>query len=113
MFSFGVNDFSSAYGRFSSVRGGLGGLPAPARFLIGIAALPGIALAALSLLLFLVSILALLLLTVPVYRILQVVFGGARGASVAMSGGEAFDVTADDGPSPGRKQVDVRVVEGS
>lgn len=115
MVSFGINDFRSAHGRWSSVRGGIGQMPGPARFLIGIAALPGIVLAVLSLLLFLVSILALLLLTVPMYRIVQAVTGNRAsgmpaGGSIATQGDDVFDVTE---PSPGRKQVDVRVVDGN
>ena len=107
MFSFGINDFQSAYGRFSTARGGFGSLPGPARFIVGLAALPGIVLAALSLLLFIVSILALLLLTVPVYRILQAVTGNRPAAATVAPTGSLFDPE----PSPGRKQVDVRVVD--
>jgi hypothetical protein len=106
MFSFGINDFQSAYGRWSTVQGGLGRLPGPARFVVFVAALPGIVLAALSLLVFIVSILALLLLTVPVYRVLQAVTG-SRPVAAAEPSGSLFDPE----PSPGRKQVDVRVVE--
>jgi len=109
MFSFGINDFQSAYGRFSTARGGFGSLPGPARFIVGLAALPGIVLAALSLLLFIVSILALLLLTVPVYRILQAVTGNRPTANTVAPTGSLFDPE----PSAGRKQVDVRVVEGN
>ena len=68
---------SRAMDRFGSItaasrgRGRIGGLPAWARRWSSLAALPGIVLVALSILAFLVSLLALLLLTVPVYRLLQ------------------------------------------
>jgi hypothetical protein len=105
MFSFGVNNFQSAYGRWSNVRGGFSSLPPAGRFLVMAAAVPGILLAVLSVLLFMVSILALLLLTVPVYRIVRAVTGGGSWASESQSVNFPFD------PGPGRKQVDVRVVE--
>jgi hypothetical protein len=57
--------------RAAGVRQGLFGLPSWARFMVGIAALPGIVLVGLSIVAFLVSLLALLLLTLPVYRLLQ------------------------------------------
>ena len=95
-------DFFQYYGRAQSLRGNLGSLAPWARSIVAIFALPGILLAALSLLAFIVSILALLLLTVPVYRILQ---------AVTASGGRPAVAAFDPEPSPGRKQVDVRVVE--
>jgi hypothetical protein len=107
MFTFKINEFQNAYGRWSSARSGFSTLPPLARLILMILALPGIALAALSLVLFIVSILALLLLTVPAYRLLTVVFGG--GASAAAP--ESKDSLFDPDPSPGRKQVEVRVVE--
>jgi hypothetical protein len=94
-------DFFQYYGRAKSFSGGFGSLPPWARSIVGVFAIPGILLACLSLLAFIVSILALLLLTVPVYRILQAVTGGGRSVGA----------TPDPEPSPGRKQVDVRVVE--
>lgn len=107
MVSFGVNNFQSAYGRWTSVRGGFSSLPPVARFIVMTAALPGILLAILSVLLFLVSILALLLLTVPVYRLVQAVTSGGTVAAGLEPTGSPFDPQ----PSPGRKQVEVRVVE--
>jgi hypothetical protein len=94
-------DFFQYYGRAKSFRGSFGSLPPWARSIVGVFAIPGILLACLSLLAFIVSILALLLLTVPVYRILQAVTGGGR----------SMTAPSDPEPSPGRKQVDVRVVE--
>ena len=95
-------DFFQYYGRAQSFRGNLGSLPPWARSIVGFFALPGILLAGLSLLAFIVSILALLLLTLPVYRLLQAVTGGGGRTEAAMF---------DSEPSPGRKQVDVRVVD--
>jgi hypothetical protein len=72
--------------------------------------MPGLLLAGLSLLLLAVSILALFLLTVPVYRLLRGMTGGAASATTStptMTGfGSMFEA-----PSPGRKPVQVRVVE--
>ncbi|HSV14813.1 MAG TPA: hypothetical protein VLI90_11170 [Tepidisphaeraceae bacterium] len=96
-------DFFQYYGRAQSLRGSFGSLPPWARSIVGLFAIPGIVLACLSLLAFIVSILALLLLTVPVYRILQALTGGGGGFSTT--------AMADPDPSPGRKQVDVRVVD--
>ena len=95
-------EFTRYYGRFQGLRGNLTGLQSWARLIVAIFALPGLILLALSILAFVVSLLALLLLTVPVYRILQ---------AVTTSGGRPAVAAFDPEPSPGRKQVDVRVVE--
>ena len=102
--------FLNYYARFQGVRGQVGGLPAWARFVLGVVALPGILLAGLSILAFLVSLLALLLLTAPVYRLLQFVTGSGQYRDVneqrvsepASSMGE---------PSPGRRHIDVTIIE--
>jgi hypothetical protein len=107
MFTFKINEFQNAYGRWSSAQSGFSTLPPVARLILMVLALPGIALACLSLVLFIVSILALLLLTVPAYRVLSAVMGGRAPAGPAESGESLFDPE----PSPGRKQVEVRVVE--
>ena len=97
------------YRRIQGVRGQVLGLPGWARSLIFVAALPGIALIALSILALLVSILALLLLTVPLYRVLKALVGTAaidqptRESEVTLFPG---DLT-----SPGRKKVDVTIIE--
>lgn len=67
----GMIEFNQYVGQFNGFRGRLFGLPSWARFVVGIFAIPGILLAGLSLLGFLVSILALLILTVPVYSFLR------------------------------------------
>ena len=86
------------FGQFQTIRGSVGGMPRWSRILLLIVALPGILLVALSILVFLVSVLALLLLTVPVYRMLKwLTDGGARQKSV-------------DLPS-GRRHIDVKIVE--
>ena len=105
------------YQGFEGFRGRVGGLPGWARGLIFIAALPGIVLIALSVLALLVSILALLLLTVPLYRVLRAVAGPATrpeaGATAVESGAFGFPAgfgSLDPG-SPGRKKVDVTIIE--
>src|ERR1019366_10558485 len=55
MFTFKINEFQNAYGRWSSARSGFSTLPPLARMILFVLALPGIALGALSLLLFIVS----------------------------------------------------------
>jgi hypothetical protein len=66
-----VSRFQAYVGRFDGVRGGVIGLPGWARFVVFIAAIPGLILAALSIALFLITILALLLLAAPVYSMLR------------------------------------------
>ncbi len=108
------------YSRVQGVRGQMLGLPAWTRVVIFVAALPGIALIALSLLALLVSILALLLLTVPLYRVFQAIFGSRapqqQSAQQQQPTGFAdvfgFPPTTDDVTSPGRKKVDVTIVDG-
>jgi hypothetical protein len=104
------------YNRFQGMRGQLIRLPAWARGLIFIAALPGVALIALSLLALLVSILALLLLTVPLYRVLKALTGTAvpAGEQQPTSASDlfgGFTAPDDDLTSPGRKKVDVTIIE--
>ena len=103
------------YSRFQGMRGQLIRLPAWARVMIFIAALPGVALVALSLLALLVSILALLLLTVPLYRVLKALTGTAVPANEQQptSVSDLFGgfAAGDDLTSPGRKKVDVTIVE--
>jgi hypothetical protein len=92
-----VSRFSVYASRFEGVRGNVFGLPAWARVLVLIAAIPGLALLALSILLFLVSLTALLLLAAPVYSLLRRV---------------SMPATADFGPEDAqRRQVTARVIE--
>jgi hypothetical protein len=98
-------DTFAYYNRFNGLRSSFGGLPSWARSLVMIAAFPGILLALLSLLVLLVSIIALLLLTVPVYRIMRFI---CIAGPVERQNDE---VTMDMSPSPGRRQVDAKVIE--
>jgi len=93
------------YNRVQGVRGRLTGLPEWARVLLFIAALPGIFLIALSILTFLVSLAALLLLTVPLYRVLKWVTGTGQDASAETQS------IVDPFESERRKRVDATVVE--
>jgi hypothetical protein len=101
------------YGRFQGVRGRIGGLPGWARGLILVAALPGVVLIGLSILALLGSILALLLFTVPLYRVLKAVAGpavqpdGVDGPPLTEFPGAA----AAEFGSRGRKKVDVTILE--
>jgi hypothetical protein len=86
--------FGTSYRRVAF--GGLATLPAWARFFIFLLTIPGILLLALSLLMVGVSILALLLPTVPVYLLLKRVLGPKASG------------TAEYG-SPGSKRVEAVV----
>jgi hypothetical protein len=106
--------------RFQSARGGFGSLPPLARSIVALFAVPGIVLLGLSILLGFVSILVLLLLTVPVYQVLQAVFGSRRpmaGSAVSENplfsflGQMAANETGGSSESPGRKQVDAKVID--
>jgi hypothetical protein len=109
------------YTRFQSARGGFGSLPPLARSIVTLFALPGIILLGLSILSGLVSIFVLLLLTVPVYRVLQAVFGGRQpmaGPSVpenpfASFFGQMPEGVAGSTESPGRKQVDAKITDAT
>jgi hypothetical protein len=96
------------YGRYQSMRGGWLGLPGWARFVLLVLALPGILAVALSIAAVLCSLAALLLLTVPAYRLLKVVTDRPESYSPAV--GQAMT----DGPvaeSHGRRHVDVKIIE--
>jgi hypothetical protein len=125
------------YVKYQSARGVLGAMPAWARFVLLMVALPGLCLLSLSFLALVVSLLALLLLTVPVYRLLKSITGvravtaqemgdaplasvdfvepadapaasnGAPSATVETTLTETVELT----PTPPRRQIDVRIVE--
>ena len=91
-------EFSRYYGRFQGIRGNLTGLPPWARLIVGIFAIPGLILLALSILAFVVSLLALLLLTAPVYSALKSLTNRSSASEMEVV-------------SPGAKHVDVKIVE--
>ena len=96
-------EFTQSAGSFNTFRGRLTGLPKWARVIVGIFAIPGILLAGLSLLGFLVSILALLILTVPVYLFLKRLTEPASIPGRAVPGASV--------ESPGVKRVESTIVE--
>jgi hypothetical protein len=91
------------YGKIQGVRGNLMGLPAWARSILFLVALPGVALLALSIAAVICSLAALLLVTVPVYRLLRLV------THPSQDGSEPGRTMVVD--SPGRRHVDVKIVE--
>lgn len=91
------------YGRFQGFRGNLLGLPAWARVILFILALPGILLLSLSIVAVVGSLAALFLLTVPVYRLLKALTDRPRADSPS---GDPVVIG-----SPGRRHVDVRIIE--
>jgi hypothetical protein len=105
--------------RFQTARGGFATLPPLARTIVAIFALPGIVLLVLSIALGLCSIFVLLLLTVPVYRVLQAVFGIRQPTTEAQMTenpvvfslfGQALGM-GDSDESPGRRQVEAKVTD--
>jgi hypothetical protein len=122
------------YGRWHGFKGRLSQLPTWARLVLTVAALPGIVLIALSILAFLVSLLALLLLTVPLFRLLSAVCGVRPGEVVQAGFGgfgpppDGMETVVDEaGPAaasvvvespveeqqvrPARRQIEVKIVE--
>jgi hypothetical protein len=108
------------YSRFQTVRGGFNTLPPLARSIVSIFALPGIALLLLSIALGLCSIFVLLLLTVPVYRVLQAVFGVRQPIAepqvpenpfVFSLFGQALGSADATDESPGSRQVEAKVTD--
>jgi hypothetical protein len=105
------------YTQFQSARGSLGSLPPFAQSLVMLFALPGIVLLLLSIVMGLVSIFVLLLLTVPVYRVLQAVVGGRQPTSGPIAAENPFASLFGQMPggggesieSPGRKQVEAKI----
>jgi hypothetical protein len=129
------------YGRWQTVKGGVQQLPGWARFMIAVAAIPGVVLIALSILAFLVSILALLILTVPTLRLVRLISrltGGSKGQQTVQRAGTGGFGPVPDGmeevveqqsprehpaattvvespvegePRPARRQIEVKIVE--
>ena len=99
--------------RFQGVRTGFGGLPSWARGVVFLAALPGLILIALSFLAVLVSLLALLLLAVPAYRLMQWVTGTGQRPSHADGEPVMAESGGFYGGSPGRKRVEATIVDPS
>jgi hypothetical protein len=95
------------YTRFQGFRGRLTALPAWARLLLGIVALPGILLALLSIAAFLVSLLALLVLALPVYRLVSWATGAANPADQPSAISADFAAPAFSG----RRHVEVTVID--
>ncbi len=93
-------------GQFQSFRGRVQRLPGWARFILFILAVPGILLLSLSILAGLVSISALLLLTVPAYRFLTAVLVG-RPLQTEVATQNDFVSS----PPSGRRHIDVKIVE--
>jgi hypothetical protein len=116
------------YGRWQGFRERLSRLPAIARLLVGLAAIPGIILVGLSIVAILVSLLALFLLTVPLYRAMCWVFGVSdQETQVRESNGfgpvpEGMDVVVEQAGAPEpsvevvepprtRRQIEVKIID--
>jgi hypothetical protein len=88
--------------RLDGFRVNILGLPGWARIVLAIVAVPGIVALALSIAAVLCSLLALFLLTVPVYRLLRLLTG--RSSSTTLGETVVLD-------TPGRRHVDVKIIE--
>jgi hypothetical protein len=94
-----VSRFQAYVGRFDGFRGAVGGLPGWAKAVVFVFSIPGLLLAALSIGLFLISMLALLVLAAPVYNLLR---GMTRG----------IQPTTETMEQPGeRRQASARVID--
>ncbi len=100
--------FVRYYGRFQDAKGRMTGLPFPARLVLVICALPGLVLLGLSIIAFLVSLSALLLLTVPAYRLLSTLFQRSPQQQGTWAEPEFLNPVS---PAPGRRHVEVTIVE--
>ena len=106
--------FQQYVGRVNGLRGTFGGLPPWARSIVSIFAIPGLLLMALSVVVFVVSILALLLLTLPVYSLLQRLTGSANGGSGGVSVsplGTPFGAMFSAAAPGNAKRVDATVID--
>ena len=124
------------YGRWQGFKSRTQQLPAWARFMLVIAAIPGVLLISLSLLALVVSILDLLLLTVPTLRIVTLLSGNKGRQTVQRAGTGGYgpipdgmeevveqqshenghattvvDSPVDGEPRPARRQIEVKIVE--
>src|SRR5215213_1141256 len=102
--------FLNYYGRFQGVKGRVTGLPFIARLLLVIVALPGLILLGLSIVAFIVSLSALLLLTVPVYRLMSAVFLPPIASQQGAWAEPEFVSPVSTGPT-GRRHVEVKIVD--
>jgi len=95
--------FTQYYGQFQGLRGNLGGVPPWGRFILMLAAVPGLLVVLVGALLLIAGVLLILLLVLPVYRIVRFVIP-SRATS------DEIPSTIDDPSSPGRKAVESRIV---
>jgi hypothetical protein len=100
--------YTHYYTRLRGVGDSWTGLPAWGRAIVGIFALPGLALALLSILLLLVSLSALFLLTVPVYLLLRRVIELLPRKREVVLGVEVLD---DDGPARPSRAVRATMID--
>lgn len=108
--------FIQYFGQFNSMRQRYGGLPGWAKGVVLVAMVPGLIIAALSVLVLVVSMFVLLLLAVPAYRLMQVVAGSRESSEVGPVDGMVDPFAGmqtqvhEPDPSP-RRHINVRIVE--
>jgi len=96
------------YGRYRGFRDRFGGLPSWARGVLFVFAIPGIVLLLLSIVALAVSLLALLILTMPVYRLLAGLTGSARGGSPDEAMPQQPVSVVPESP---RRHVEVKIID--
>ena len=99
------------YARLQTARGGWAATPSWARGIVLLLAVPGVLAVALSFLLLCVSVLALLLLTVPAYRFLQAVTGTRPAAPARPAENPLAALFAGSAAGSGRRRVDATVTD--
>lgn len=104
--------FIQYYGKYQSLRGNLGTMPAWGRFVVAIFALPGLVILLAAMLAFVIGLGVLMLLTIPVYRAVRAVASIGQRPAAGRDDGfvvtEAADVVINPAP---RRQIDVKIVE--
>ena len=104
--------FLHYFGQFQAFRGRMGGFPGWARVILLLFALPGLLLLGLSIVAVLVSILSLLLLTVPVYRLLSWAMRDNRTEEfVDAEVMSAENVEQNRGAGVVRRGIEVKIVD--
>jgi hypothetical protein len=103
--------FAAYTTQFNGLRGSVTTLPRWGKAIILLAALPGLVLLLLSIVVFLVSLLALFLLTGPVYRLVRAITAGRSRTATGNTVVSMIDPADADYGSPGRKQVQGTLIE--
>jgi hypothetical protein len=110
-----VVEFYRYFGQVNGLRGQFGGLPPWARSIVAVVALPGLVLVGLSVLALVVSLLALLAVTGPVYMALARLTAGRGNVSSGAAGASPLEIAvlSEGGPdgAPPVKRIESTVIK--